>query len=383
MPLKRKFTIVIMACLTINFLLLMGIFRILVVKHPPTTDLVESQLLSTAEKEGISISSEDLHILISKTFNTSEITDTASYLIIQNMIKISLILLVILLVGILYFIHREICKPIEKLSHAINNINHQNGYFITVNNKNEIKTLSSNFYLMAEQIEINKQKKDQLISYITHDIRTPLTSISGYTQRLIAPGISDSSKRVRYYQTILSKANDIKFMVEELENYAITEIQEINLEEVMLVDFFNHLLDEYEDELSTYDIYLHKHIDLSSSFTWKIDKKRVQRIFSNIFTNAISHGNSLTQIHFYAYTINDTLYINIENNGHELEDDQYDKVFELMYQGDSARTSNKHQGKGLGLTIVRQMIIQHGGTVNAYKPCSGGFGLAMVLPKTF
>lgn len=368
-----------MCCLAINLLVIIGSFKIFLATHPLKMEEVETQLLLTAETEDIAISSEDMHTLISKTFNCDEVISTAFFLGLRNVSHASLLLLVILLIGVLYFIHREICKPIEKLSHAIETINNENGYPAINCSKNEIKSLSDNFFLMAEQIEANKKKKNELISYITHDIRTPLTSISGYTQRLIEPGISDPEKRARYYQTILSKATDIKTMIAELDSYITEEIQQVVLEEVLIGDFLNHLLSEYEEELLTYEIYLKKNIALPRSLTWKIDKKSMNRVFSNIFSNAVSHGNKGMHITFHAYELNEALHIHIENDGSGLNDDQYEKVFELMYQGDPARSSNKPQGKGLGLTIVRQIVAKHNGTVRAYKPTFGGFGIAIHL----
>lgn len=369
-----------MVCLTINLLLLIGSFKILLFNNPFDTNQIENHLITTAEQQNIPISSEDIHRLVSASFDTQEILNTAFFIGIHNIIISSLVLLVILLIGVLYFIHHEICKPIEKLSRAIEDLNDKNTFSPIDHHKNEIKSLTNNFFLMAKQIEANKRKKNELISYITHDIRTPLTSISGYTQRLIEPGIADPLKRGRYYQTILSKANDIKVMLAELDGYITEEIQGIVLERVPINHFLNHLLSEYEEELLCYEIYLRKNISLPSSLIWRLDKKSMNRVFSNIFSNAVSHGRKGMTITFSAYALNDILHIHIENNGNELNQDQYDKVFELMYQGDASRTSDKPQGKGLGLTIVHQIVAKHNGTVHAYKPSSGGFGISIHLP---
>lgn len=309
------------------------------------------------------------------------IFDTIFLTGVSNTLKASVLLLIILLTVLLIYIQREICRPLGKLNKAIQDFNCLNGYHSAKHSCNEIEELTHNFNLMSEQIESSKRRKNELISYISHDLKTPLTSILGYTQRLINPGIPQEEKRLKYYHTILTKAGDIDSMVEELSTYVLDEIEEVKLENVNLKKFFECIVEEYEGELQTYHINLITKIELGEQRYCKLDINRMRRVFANLFSNSVVHGGKGITIKLKISIQNDKIQISMENNGKELPEGEYHKVFEVLYQADSART-NGRKGRGLGLALVKQIIDKHDGEINAYRPAQGGFGIKFTIPIT-
>lgn len=337
---------------------------------------VSSSLAESSEELG----EEEVYLWLESSFEKENILKESFAVGVRTTMKASLLLLCILLVVVLYYIDKEICKPLAKLNNAINGFNKSNGYYAPKGCYNEITILNKNFDLMCEQIESNKYKKDELMSCIAHDLKTPLTSILGYTQRLIEPGITDPDKRLKYHQTILNKAKDIQSMVEELNTYITDEINEVVLEEISPLSFLKCTTDQYQEELLTYEVQLVTHIDLDPLLKVVFDENRLKRVFANLFSNAVYHGGKQIRLTLTSFAIENKWIIRVENNGAELINGEYDRVFDLMYQGDHSRTQSQHHGKGLGLAIVQQIIHQHNGEIKAYRPPLGGFGIEFYIP---
>ncbi|WP_070000258.1 sensor histidine kinase [Cellulosilyticum sp. I15G10I2] len=381
MPLKKKFALILILALVINFVAIV-IYLWLFLARDIANNLrhFHEQFAVIVDELGPATTLGELGPIFKEKLQDRSVLNAIFLQAVYNTTKASLAFLPILLSVVLFYINKEVCKPLNKLNTAIDSFNHKNGYYATKHSRNEILKLSNNFFLMSEQIELSKRQKNEFISCISHDLKTPLTSILGYTQRLINPGISDEKKRLKYYQTILSKANTIQTMVEELNAYIMGEIQEVALQRVPIKKFLDEVIEEYQEELLTYSIHLTPHIDLDESLSTSLDINQIRRVFANIFSNAVIHGGKNMQITLTALNQDTNILIKIENNGLAPSNLDYDKVFDLMYQADTARTSQNHEGGGLGLAIVKQIIQKHDGSIKAYKPFGGGFGIELTLP---
>lgn len=382
MPLKNRFALIIVFCLITNLLILVGFCKIYIYSHYQENFEHVSQNITNmlAEITDSDIDFQQVHDYLAENFTEENIIRDSFSIGVSLTLEASLLLLCILLVVVLFYIDREICKPLARLNDTINRFNKSNGYYTPKGCCNEINILSKNFDLMCEQIESNKQKKNELMSCIAHDLKTPLTSILGYTQRLIEPGIADPHKRLKYHQIILTKAKDIQSMVEELNTYITDEIKEVVLEEISPLAFLNRTIDQYQEELLAYEVQLITHIDLDPLLRIGVDENRLKRIFANLFSNAVYHGGKQTELTLTSFSQENKWIVRVENNGAELANGEYDRVFDLMYQGDSSRTQSQHHGKGLGLAIVQQIIHQHNGEIKAYRPLLGGFGIEFYIP---
>lgn len=380
LSLKKKFALIIILALMIN-LLGMGLYLRIFIARDIAVGLKHlSTELSFVNDMRPDTTVRELGLIIKQQLQDPSFLNVIFLKLITATIRNSLMLLPVLLIVVLFSIDRVILKPLNKLNKAIDDFNHKNGYYNTQHSKNEILKLSNNFFMMSEQIELSKRRKNEFISCISHDLKTPLTSILGYTQRLIEPGISDEEKRLKYYQTILSKANDIKNMVEELNTYVIGEIEEVSLQKINIKSFLNEIIEEYREELMTYSIQLVPSIDVDEEEWCLLDDNQIRRVFANVFSNSVIHGGKDMQITLNAFVQNKKCYIRLENNGQSHFNLDYDKVFDLMYQADTARSNQTHEGRGLGLAIVKQIIEKHDGKIKAYQPSQGGFGIEFYIP---
>ncbi|MDF2613015.1 MAG: hypothetical protein K0S71_801 [Clostridia bacterium] len=381
LPLKKKFALILILAVVIN---LLGV--LLYLKIFMTTDIsndlphIWTEFSAAFGDLGPDTTLREFRGIFIQKLQDKDFMKAILGKAVFNTIRITLTFLPILLTVVLYFIDKDILKPLNKLNKAIDDFNRRNGYYSTKHSKNEILKLTNNFYIMSEQIELNKRRKNEFISCISHDLKTPLTSILGYTQRLINPGIANEEKRLKYYDTILNKANDIKNMVEELNTYVMGEIQEVSLQQVNLKKFLNEIIEEYREELMTYSIHLMPCINLDEEICALLDDSQIRRVFANLFSNTVIHGGKDIEIILDAFVKGSHLFIRLENNGEAHLNIDYDKVFDLMYQADAARTNQNHGGRGLGLAIVKQIIEKHNGGVRAYQPSAGGFGMEFYIP---
>ncbi len=381
MPLKKKFALILILALLINFLAIVLYLRLFIARDvAENIQYFHEQLAVLINDLGPDTTMRELGILLKEKLHDQSFINAVFSRSVFATTKASLAFLPILLSLVLFFINKDICNPLNRLNSAIDGFNRKNGYYSSKSSKNEIIKLSNNFFLMSEQIERSKQQKNEFISSISHDLKTPLTSILGYTQRLIHPGITDEQKRLKYYKTILSKANAISTMVEELNAYIMGEIQEVIPEKIDIKRFLSEIVEEYHEELLTYSIHLNASIDIAENTYPLLDINQMRRVFANIFSNAVIHGGRNMTIHLTAFIKSEKLVISIENNGIVPPNLDYTKVFDLMYQADSSRTSQNHEGGGLGLAIVKQIIQKHDGEIHAYKPHLGGFGITFSIP---
>lgn len=332
------------------------------------------------QQSHLNISEADLLYIVNDIFISFDETYQPIQGMIRNIVFFYCALAIILLVGIILHLHISVCKPLTDLSQKMNYFAIQNGYPKLQIYNNEVKQLHHNFTTLAYKLIEDHQKMVELVSYISHDLKTPLTSILGYTQRLIEPGIKDPLKRTKYYETILTKSNDIKMLIEELDAYINDEYSKINLESIPIHDFVHHIAEQYAEELETYNIHLVSDITLDPHLCITIDQTALKRVFGNIISNAVSHGGQGITISLTSSIKNNEWVTILSNNGPSLEKDDYDKVFNLMYQCDASRTSSNSRGRGLGLTIVKQIIKKHNGNINAYRPYPSGFAIEFSIP---
>lgn len=296
----------------------------------------------------------------------------------KQLIYFQIIIIIIMLLIVLYVVDKEVCKPLVKLNQAVDEIHVGKNYYANNEPINEIAKLSRSFAEMAERITSYKKQETELIASMSHDLKTPLTSILGYTERLISPGIEDKEKRRKYYQIIWNKATDIQHMVEELHTYMVEQIENMEKKPIKIKEFLQQLLQAYKEELEMYEVTLESEMILEDTLTVHLDKDKIRRVFTNIFFNAIEHGGVPLEIKVHCFRKQQKLWICIENNGKSISKQEIDKVFELLYTGNHARNAEiKH--KGLGLAIVKQIIEKHGGNIQAYCPKNGGFGIQFYI----
>ncbi|GAA0227485.1 sensor histidine kinase [Metaclostridioides mangenotii] len=215
-----------------------------------------------------------------------------------------------------------------------------------------------------EQAQESEQRKNDLVVYLAHDIKTPLTSVIGYLTLLSEAYDMPLEQRRKYTDIALNKSFKLEDLINEFFEITRFNLQNIDLEkeEVNLSFMIKQLSDEFYPTfeskgisctvLSDGDIYL------------KCDANKLARVFNNILKNALSYSYSNSEIKIIEKNFGDYVDITFQNKGKKIPEHQLNSIFEKFYRLDSARSTNTG-GSGLGLAIAKEIVELHGGKIFA------------------
>jgi len=210
----------------------------------------------------------------------------------------------------------------------------------------------------------NEQKKDELIVYLAHDIKTPLTSMIGYLSLLSEIKDMPQEQRNRYIDIALDKSYRLEYLINELFDVARFNSEKIVLEkeEINLNLMLEQIADDFYPTLKE----MNKKINFTSDEKTILyaDPDKLSRVFNNLIKNAVNYSKENTDIDISILNKENQATVKIKNKGKQIPKEKLDKIFEKFYRLDSSRTS-KTGGSGLGLAIAKEIVELHGGRIYA------------------
>jgi len=217
---------------------------------------------------------------------------------------------------------------------------------------------------IEEERKIEKSK-DELITNIGHDIRTPLTSVIGYLGLIENQQYHSQEELARYAHVAYRKAQQMQSLVQDLFTYTATRqtTTEIRPVQVQVLRFMEQLVADFELNAREKAIELRLDIrpqNLLASF----DVDKMARVFHNLLSNALKYGAGAHYIELLAYQEEDYIYFKVKNDGQPLDKTELEDIFQRSYRADQSRSANQ-PGTGLGLAIVRNIVELHHGRVYA------------------
>lgn len=210
----------------------------------------------------------------------------------------------------------------------------------------------------------NEQKKDELIVYLAHDIKTPLTSMIGYLSLLSEIKDMPQEQRNRYIDIALDKSYRLEYLINELFDVVRFNSEKIVLEkeEINLNLMLEQIADDFYPTLKE----MNKKINFTSDEKTILyaDPDKLSRVFNNLIKNAVNYSKENTDIDISILNKENQATVKITNKGKQIPKEKLDKIFEKFYRLDSSRTS-KTGGSGLGLAIAKEIVELHGGRIYA------------------
>lgn len=331
------------------------------------------------------------------------ITDCSS---LKNQWKFSLqqlcmafLLIIITTIFLVMWIYQSILRPINLLRFATMQIGAGKlDKPITITSEDEIGELCRDFEEMRLRLRkmVNQgiqseENTREIMSSISHDLKTPITAIKGYTEGIL-DGVADTSdKQKKYLQTIYAKANDMTYLIDELSVFSKVEQNSLayNFISVNLSDYFSDCIEEFSLDLESQNFQFDYINDVDSHTQITADPEQLKRVLHNLIGNAVKYskksGGHIT-IHITDVprkTVEPPLYrqlnedgtdmypipspdefvqIQIEDNGLGIAAKDLPHIFDRFFRADASRNSSK-RGSGLGLAIVKMIISDHGGEV--------------------
>ena len=218
-----------------------------------------------------------------------------------------------------------------------------------------------------------QQRKQELIAGMSHDLKSPLTTIRAYTEALLEGVAPDEPTRQRYLQTIYARETDLEALVNRLFELAKLGASEypMHLKALPLQETLHHILNTCDHEGMSVDC------DAVIDCTVLADRELLQRVLNNLVDNSRKYGANA--LYFGSVCEEDTVTLWMEDNGPGVPEEQLPYLFEPFYRGDAARTK-PGAGSGLGLAVVKKSMQQMGGNVRAENAPGGGLRIVMQLP---
>lgn len=289
------------------------------------------------------------------------------------------------------WIYRGIVKPLNKLRRATYEIREGNlEYEIKEAGDDEIGQLCSDFEEMRirlkELIDAKlKSERDskELFSNISHDLKTPLTAIKGYTEGIM-DGVADTpEKRDRYLKTIYKKASDMAGLVDELLYYTKIDADSVtyNFSQIDIGDYFEDCLEEYSFDVQSQNLTMNYENDVCPGTKVIADAEQIKRVINNIVGNSIKYmSKEQGTISIKLSELNEDVKIEISDNGVGIPAKDLPHIFDRFYRADASRNSRKG-GSGLGLAIAKKIIEDHGGIIWADSKENEGTTTGFTLKK--
>lgn len=320
----------------------------------------------------IKVNGEILNVLVKGSTNLNN----KYHVIDRSSGSIGSLLMIIILIIILSFITRPKLKYIKEICNALNKMARGDlKYRIKEKGKDELQLIAFNVNNMAKELErkienernIEKAKQD-LITNVAHDLRTPLTNIIGYIEIVREGSYKNENELLKYINIISNKAEGLRKLTNDLFMYTKLSSGSVNLSinEFSINELIKQLIDEYIDLFESNDLKIKEDL-ISESVLINGDADKIARIFDNLFTNAIKYSIKPSDINLRLTKKGENVIVSISNHCDNLEEEDINNLFERFYMADKSRSDNKNSS-GLGLAISRTIAeLHHGKLTGEYK----------------
>ena len=312
-------------------------------------------------------------------------------LMAKDMILTATIILVFTALSVGLWIYRSIAVPLVKLKKATKNIKEGNlDFVLEVEGNDEFSQLCQDFEEMRKRLKESTEEKilmdkenKELISNISHDLKTPITAVKGYVEGIM-DGVADTPEKMdRYVRTIYNKTNEMDHLINELTFYSKIDTNRIpyTFSKLNVEDYFSDCAEELGLEMETMGIELVYANYVEKGVQVIADGEQIRRVIHNIVSNAIKYMEKPRGIiQLRVKDVGDFIQVEIEDNGKGIAAKDLPYIFDRFYRTDVSRNSSKG-GSGIGLSIVKKIMEDHGGKVWATSRLGIGTIMYFVLRK--
>ena len=276
--------------------------------------------------------------------------------------------------ALIFWIYRTVSLPLAKLQAAARNI----------------KELCQDFEEMRLRLKANAEEKvaydkenKELISNISHDLKTPITAIKGYVEGIM-DGVADTPEKMdRYIKTIYNKANEMDLLINELTFYSKIDTNRIpyNFTTISAKQYFGDCAEDLFMELEAKGVQFRYRNYLETDSKVIVDPEQLRRVISNIVGNSVKYmDKSDPSITMDLKDVGDFVQIELGDNGKGIAAKDLPNIFDRFYRTDASRNSSKG-GSGIGLSIVKKIVEEHGGKIWATSEEGVGTTMYFVIRK--
>lgn len=287
---------------------------------------------------------------------------------------------------------KGILDPMTELSRGLTQVREGNFDYVIEHNgvSGEVGDLLRNYEDMRMRLRENEErnaeqekKNKELISNITHDLKTPITSIKGYVEGILDGVAATPEKQEKYLKTIYNKAVDMDKLINELTLYSSVDNDRIkyNFLKLNVSDYFRDCVEEVGLDMETRGISFDYKNNITSDTLIIADPEQLRKVINNIVGNSVKYMDKpIKMISMRLLDGGEDVIIEIEDNGKGIASSDISRIFERFYRADAARTTAQG-GSGIGLAIVKKIIEDHGGHIWATSKEGEGTCMHFVIRK--
>ena len=291
--------------------------------------------------------------------------------IIKELLTLQIVVMLIILIITFLYTREMILKPINSLISDIRN--YKLGKKIKRRKlHNELDLIVNEFANLTDRLDKEKREQTRIIASISHDIKTPLTSIIGYSNLLKEQNLDKDT--YKYNQKINDRAIDIKEILETFDDYLLNE-ENVSLDKsiIQIKDLVHEINNDYKIELDNKGIEFTLVTDVEDEYI-NIDLLKMKRVLSNMIQNSTRYLKDNGMINIEITKDKDNYIFLVSDNGPGVDKNIIDKIFDPLFTTDSSRKIS-----GLGLSICREFIEMHGGNIKAYN--NNGLVIEFTIPR--
>lgn len=303
--------------------------------------------------------------------------------------QIQLLKLIILMSGLTFsigllltvYLTHKITKPLQAMSKTTSKI--AEGQFdpsLTLGGNDEVAQLSRDITKMAEQLKHYRDSRQQFLSHVSHDLRTPLTYIKGYSALMRDAAHMDEDEWRRHVDVIYHEAKRMEHLVKDL--FQLTQLEEremeYELEPINLVSWLESMMNQRQVIFKQHRLSCEVVYDESQVYA-KIDRRRMEQVMHNLLDNSIRYTEAGGRIILTVSATKTQAIIRVSDTGIGIPPEDLPHIWERFYRVEKSR-SREHGGTGLGLAIVKLIVEHHGGEIHVESEMGQGTQFTLNLP---
>ena len=289
----------------------------------------------------------------------------------------------ILSVLLAWLISRSVARPIQRTADAARAMAQGNyDQQLPLSGPAEVQELALSFNRMAQQVKASQQAQREFSANVSHDLKTPLTSIQGFSQAILDGTAADPEATQRAAKIIHDEAGRMRRMVDDLLLLARMDAGELRLERrpVELTQLLASCVARLEPSAQGAGITLSLDAPSEGKLPITGDGDRLVQLFSNLLDNALKHTPAAGRVTVTAGKSDDQIVVAVADTGPGIPPDQLSRIFERFYQVDKSRARSRTQGVGLGLAICKELAEAHDGRITAESVVGVGSRFSVTLP---
>ena len=299
--------------------------------------------------------------------------DEAAGVYLKTFKRYEIWLFLLAILGVFFVVFRifvgNVSKYFKEINRGIDSLVNEDAHDIALpaelaSTERKINSIRHTLTKRKTDTELAEQRKNDLVMYLAHDLKTPLSSVIGYLTLLRDEGQISDELRERYLSISLDKAERLEDLINEFFEITRFNLSNITLiySKINLTRMLEQLAYEFKPMLAEKNLKLE--FEMQPDMFISCDANKMQRVFDNLLRNAVSYCNADTSIKIAAEQIEDHVSIKVMNEGNTIPQERLERIFEQFYRLDVSRSSATG-GAGLGLAIAKEIVVLHHGQITA------------------